>query len=83
MTGKYPDKPVFAARMTIQAQRPSLVHGRPLWRALEGGTNQCNNCAGIGIDAVPDGTQRIDVDVVLQAGTAAAGVALYLTSFKP
>ena len=81
LTASNLQKSIFAASLNIQAQRIINVHGTPLWQPLGGGTNQCSNCASIGLDAVPDGTQRFSVNAVLPAGVSASEI--WLTSWRP
>ena len=79
MTGTDSHQTLYASSIDIQAQKYNLVHDIPLWQTLEGGASQCSDCASVGIDRLPYGTQRISVNTTFPAGTT--GGTLYLTSF--
>ena len=71
----------FASRLDIQAQKRTTAHDALLWQPLDNGTNQCTDCASVGLNAVPDGTQRFSVTAVLSVGVSASE--LWLTSWRP
>ena len=71
----------FASSLDIQAQKRTTAHGALLWQPLDNGTNQCTDCASVGLNAVPDGTQRFSVIAVLPAGVSASE--LWVTSWRP
>ena len=70
---------ITVARLEITAQKRAIVHEAPLWVPVEGGKQQCSDCASVEIPTVPAGTQRVDVHVGLRKGTVAG--LLYLVSF--
>lgn len=69
---------IEAQKMEIQAQKADSVSNVPLWRTLDAGDQQCNDCASVGLLEVPVGTERIKVHVEL-AAPARSGL-LYLAS---
>ncbi|MCJ1229790.1 hypothetical protein MMC12_006460 [Toensbergia leucococca] len=80
MTGRDPHQTLWASSMKIEAQKFSMVHSQPLWQTIAGGAAQCEDCASVGIDAVPLGTQRLSVTTALQVGSSIGF--LYLTTFQ-
>ena len=67
LTGPSSSISIFAANLDLEAQRLTMVNGAQVWRALDGGRSQCSNCASVNILNVPVGTQRIYMNVALQA----------------
>ncbi|KAL9118088.1 MAG: hypothetical protein Q9187_005369, partial [Circinaria calcarea] len=49
---------VTVARLEITAQKRAIVHEAPLWVSVDGGKQQCSDCASVEIPTVPVGTQR-------------------------
>ena len=72
---------INASSMRLQAKKSVNIHGWDMWFPLPGGSSQCTNCGSISVDAVPDGTQMIAVDVILEAGTGAGNI--FLGSWVP
>ena len=71
MTGLDNVTSVFVQKLSIEAQRFEMEGDTLVWLAMMNGTNQCEDCASIGILPVPEGTRRVKVDVVLKDGTEA------------
>jgi len=69
---------IKAQNLEIQAQKADSVGNVPLWRTLNAGDQQCNDCSSVGLLDVPTGTERIKVHVEL-AAPARSGL-LYLAS---
>lgn len=70
---------VTAASLEITAQKTEMAHGAPLWAGVNGGMQQCGNCASVEILNTPVESQRISVHVGLREGLVAG--LLYLVSF--
>lgn len=70
--------PLIAQSLEIQAQTADIVGGVQAWRTLNGGDNQCSNCASVGISNVPVGTQRVRTHLEVKQGTVDG--LLYLAS---
>ena len=81
LTGLDVTQSLNASRLQIQAQKSLNVHGHILWSTLPGGSSQCSNCGSVGIDPVPDGTQSIALDLVMELGVSAGN--LFLGSWIP
>ncbi|MCJ1253538.1 hypothetical protein MMC24_001350 [Lignoscripta atroalba] len=76
MTGLDITKKEFAAELLIQAQVIETYNNINRWRGLRGGTNECKDCASIGLSPVPEEAQMIRVDVILKQSTV-EGAFLY------
>ena len=70
---------VNATYLVIRAQKVQDVVGKVSWLDLPGGVESCAHCASVGIEAVPEGTERIDVSVGGLEGNV-QGALLYLAS---
>ena len=79
MTSLDSQQTVTAASLEIKGEKTEMVHGRPLWVPITGGTQQCGNCTSVEIPSVSVGTQRVSVHVGLREETVAG--LLYLVSF--
>ena len=58
-----------ASSLRVQAQKAVNVHGRIQHQTLPGGMGFCTNCARVSVDPVPEGTQSVLVDMVLETRT--------------
>ena len=81
MTGLDHKSSVFTQSLNMQAQTLDVDKGMRLWRTLDHGTNQCTDCSSLALEALPIGTQRVKVDVVMKVATAVG--LLYLASVAP
>ncbi|KAL8891733.1 MAG: hypothetical protein Q9215_001271 [Flavoplaca cf. flavocitrina] len=77
LTGLKPTKSIFASSLRMSAQTSDTANNVQTWRSQAGGTAVCSDCARILIAPVPVRTQRIVMNVVLDA--AAAGGLLFLS----
>ena len=68
-------KSVFAQNLTITAETYSMRSNTHAWEPMINGTNQCADCASIGILPVPEGAQRVRVDVVVEGEMEGEGEA--------
>ncbi|KAL9627028.1 MAG: hypothetical protein Q9204_006860 [Flavoplaca sp. TL-2023a] len=80
LTGLKPTKSIFASSLRMSAQTSDTSNNVQTWRSQAGGTAVCTNCARILIAPVPVRTQRIVMNVVLDA--AAAGGLLFLSQIQ-
>ena len=78
LTGSNTLQTINATSLRIQAQKRVNVHGNFVTQTLPGGTVECTNCASVSLDPVPDGTQSISVDLVVEEVAT-----LHLGSIKP
>ena len=69
-----------ASSLSIQAQINRPMYGVDIWETLPGGSNDCCDCASVGIQPLPAGTQRIHIDAVL--GESQSAGQIYLTSIS-
>ena len=69
---------VNAKHFSMQAQKATRLGNIPLWRQLRLGDKECEDCSSLGLDDLPTGTERIQLD--LQLGTGTGPVKLYLGS---
>lgn len=77
LTGLSTTKSIFASSLRMSAQTSDTSNNVQTWRSQAGGTAVCTNCARILIAPVPVRTQRVVMDIVLDA--AAAGGLLFLS----
>ncbi|KAL8768691.1 MAG: hypothetical protein Q9209_005109 [Squamulea sp. 1 TL-2023] len=77
LTGQNISESIFATSFRVSAQTSDTSYNVRTWRSQVGGTAACTDCAQISIARVPAKTQRIVVDIVLDA--AAEGGWLFLS----
>ena len=65
-----------ASSLSLQAQKAINVHGRISWQTLPGGMGSCTDCSSLSVGPVPDGTQSVAVDVMLEPGVMAGSLLL-------
>ena len=66
--------------LRVQAQKAINVHGHIVYQTLPGGMGFCTNCAEVSVDPVPQGTQKVTVDMILETGTQVGS--LFLGAFE-
>lgn len=71
---------VNAKYLGMQAQKATRLGNMPLWRQLRLGDKECEDCSRLGLDDLPTGTARIQLDLQLDAGTGPAKLYLGSTS---
>ncbi|KAL8685763.1 MAG: hypothetical protein Q9224_005684, partial [Gallowayella concinna] len=77
LTGQNSSESMFATSLRMSAQTSDTVNNVQNWHSQQGGLAVCTNCARILIAPVPANTQRIVINVVLDA--AAVGGLLFLS----
>ena len=80
LTDTHTEHLLNASSLRVSAQKAINVHGHILWQTLPGGLSSCTDCANLSVDPVPDGTQAVAVELMLQPGVTAGN--LFLGSFE-
>ena len=80
LTGSDTGLSLNASSIRVQAQKAINVHGHMVYQTLPRGMGFCTNCAGVSVDPVPEGTQKVTVDIMLETGTQVGN--LFLGAFQ-
>ena len=69
-----------ASMLRVQAQKAGAVNGHPGKYTLPGGLGECSDCSHVGIDAVPEGTENVALDVIMPTDGGVTSGCLFLGS---